>query len=71
MSPDLRPTALPMARDVVVSSAILEPSEIGNVVGTRWWTAGDLEADGTAVVPDLPELMRSAGGQVLERRSSS
>jgi hypothetical protein len=56
---------------VVVSSAILEPSEIGNVVGTRWWTAGDLEADGTAVVPDLPELMRSAGGQVLERRSSS
>jgi hypothetical protein len=71
MSPDLRPTALPMARDVEVSSAILEPSEIGNVVATRWWTADDLEADGTAVVPDLPELMRSAGGQVLEWRSSS
>jgi hypothetical protein len=71
MSPDLRPTALPMARDVEVSSAILEPSERGNVVATRWWTADDLEADTTAVVPDLPELMRSAGGQVLERRSSS
>jgi hypothetical protein len=40
-------------------------------VATRWWTTDDLEADTTAVVPDLPELMRSAGGQVLEWRSSS
>jgi ADP-ribose pyrophosphatase YjhB (NUDIX family) len=63
--------ALPLAREVEVSFAFLEPSEIGNVVAARWWSADDPEADGTAVVPDLPDLMRLAARTVVARGSSS
>ena len=63
--------ALPMHADVVVSFEYLEPAEIGNVVAARWWTADDLEADGTAVAAELPDLMRAAVAVVLEREGAS
>ena len=63
--------ALPMRADVVVSFEYLEPAEIGNVVAARWWTADDLEADGTAVAAELPDLMRAAVAVVLEREGAS
>jgi 8-oxo-dGTP pyrophosphatase MutT (NUDIX family) len=57
--------ALPMERDVEVTFDFLEPAEIGNVVDAGWWTADDLEADGTAVDSELPGLMRAAVRAVL------
>jgi 8-oxo-dGTP pyrophosphatase MutT (NUDIX family) len=52
--------AMPLDRDVDVSFEGLEPAEIGNVVAARWWTASDLERDGTAVAAEMPEIMRAA-----------
>ena len=58
--------ALPMGRDVEISFAHLEASEVGNVLAAAWWTPAELEVDGTAVVPDLPDVMRAAVRAVLE-----
>jgi 8-oxo-dGTP pyrophosphatase MutT (NUDIX family) len=52
--------AVPLDRDVEVSFAHLEPDEVGNVVAHGWWTPDDLAAEGTAVAPDLPDIMRAA-----------
>ncbi len=60
--------ALPTEPDVEVTFEHLEPAEVGNVVAARWWTADDLEADGTAVAHDLPDIMRSAVRAVLGDR---
>ncbi len=38
----------------------LETAEIGNVLAARWWLPDDLETDGTAVVPHLPDILRAA-----------
>ena len=57
--------ALPLAADVEISFDFLEASEVGNVVAAGWWTPEALEADGTSVAPDLPEIMRSAVRVVL------
>jgi 8-oxo-dGTP pyrophosphatase MutT (NUDIX family) len=55
-----------MARDVEVSFGGLEPAEVGNVVAAGWWTPEALEADGTAVAQDLPDIMRAAVAAVRE-----
>jgi 8-oxo-dGTP pyrophosphatase MutT (NUDIX family) len=52
--------AVPLDRDVDVSFDRLEPEEVGNVLAARWWFPEELEADGTAVQPDLPDVMRRA-----------
>jgi 8-oxo-dGTP pyrophosphatase MutT (NUDIX family) len=52
--------AAPLPREVEVTFEHLEPLEVGNVLDARWWYADDLEADGTAVEPDIPEIMRRA-----------
>jgi ADP-ribose pyrophosphatase YjhB (NUDIX family) len=51
---------LRLERAVVVTFEHLEPAEVGNVLAARWWSPDDLAADGTAVVPDLPDIMRAA-----------
>jgi 8-oxo-dGTP pyrophosphatase MutT (NUDIX family) len=63
--------ALPMHAGVEVSFDFLEPAEIGNVLAARWWSADDLEADGTAVASELPDLMRAAVAAVLDREGAS
>ena len=55
----------------MVSFDYLEPAEFGNVLAARWWTADALEADGTAVAAELPDLMRAAVAAVLEREGAS
>jgi 8-oxo-dGTP pyrophosphatase MutT (NUDIX family) len=57
--------ALPLPADVEVTFEHLEALEVGNVVAAGWWTPEALEVDGTAVSPDLPEIMRSAVRSVL------
>jgi 8-oxo-dGTP pyrophosphatase MutT (NUDIX family) len=52
--------ALPLARDVAITFEHLESSEVGHVLAAAWWTAEALEADGTAVAPELPDIMRAA-----------
>ena len=52
--------ALALDRDVEVSFEHLEPEEVGNVLAAAWWFPEDLEADGTAAQPDLPDVMRRA-----------
>jgi 8-oxo-dGTP pyrophosphatase MutT (NUDIX family) len=63
--------AMPLHADVEITFDFLEPAEIGNVVAARWWTADALEADGTAVAAELPDLMRAAVAVVLEREGAS
>jgi 8-oxo-dGTP pyrophosphatase MutT (NUDIX family) len=57
--------AVPMPDAVDVTFEHLEESEIGNVLAAGWWTPEALEEDGTAVAPDLPDIMRSAVRAVL------
>jgi 8-oxo-dGTP pyrophosphatase MutT (NUDIX family) len=52
--------AFPQAGDVVVSLDHLEPEEVGNVFGGRWWTPDDLAAGATFEPPVLPDIMRAA-----------
>jgi len=52
--------ALALDEDVVVDLSGLEPAEIGNVFGAEWWTPEKLTVDGSAVSPDLPEIMAVA-----------
>jgi 8-oxo-dGTP pyrophosphatase MutT (NUDIX family) len=59
--------AAPLGRDVEVSFDGLESAEIGNVLAAAWWTPADLETDGTAIAPDLPDLMRAACSKVQHR----
>jgi hypothetical protein len=54
-----------LPRDTQVTFEHLEASEVGNVVAAGWWDAGALAMDGTAVEPDLPDIMRSAVRAVL------
>ncbi|TNM43360.1 NUDIX domain-containing protein [Nocardioides albidus] len=49
-----------------VHFAGLEEAEVGNILQARWWTPQDLRVDGTAVTPDLPEIMAAAVGELLE-----
>lgn len=63
--------AVPMEPDVEISFDFLEPAEIGNVLAARWWSADDLEADGTAVDSELPHLMRAALREVLDGEVAS
>jgi 8-oxo-dGTP pyrophosphatase MutT (NUDIX family) len=57
--------AMPLPRDTQVTFEHLEASEVGNLVAAGWWDAGALAMDGTAVEPDLPDIMRSAVRAVL------
>jgi 8-oxo-dGTP pyrophosphatase MutT (NUDIX family) len=57
--------AVPLDSEVEITFDHLEESEIGNVVAAGWWTPEALEAEGTAVAPDLPDIMRSAVRAVL------
>lgn len=52
--------ALSLAPDLPITFEHLEASEVGNVLAAAWWTAEALEADGTAVAPELPGIMRAA-----------
>ncbi|MBF4163036.1 NUDIX hydrolase [Nocardioides acrostichi] len=52
--------AVPLARDVEVSFAHLEPAEVGNVLEARWWRPADVRDDGRLVSPDLPDIMELA-----------
>jgi 8-oxo-dGTP pyrophosphatase MutT (NUDIX family) len=52
--------AAPMPREVQVSFGGLTPEEVGNLLAAQWWLADDLAADGTAVQPDTPDIMRRA-----------
>lgn len=52
--------ALPLPRDTAVSLDHLEPAEVGNVLGARWWTPEALAAEGNAASPDLPDIMIAA-----------
>ena len=52
--------ALRLERDVEISFDHLDPVEVGNVLAAGWWTADDLEQDGTAVAPELAPAMRAA-----------
>ena len=57
--------AMPLPPDTQVTFENLEASEVGNVVAAGWWEAAALAMDGTAVEPDLPDIMRSAVRAVL------
>lgn len=52
--------AFPLAREVTVSFAFLEPAEVGNVVAAGWWSPDELDRDGTAVSSEIPDIMRAA-----------
>jgi 8-oxo-dGTP pyrophosphatase MutT (NUDIX family) len=52
--------AVPLDTDVEVTFDRLEPEEVGNVLAAQWWHPSDLEADGTAAQPDMPDVMRRA-----------
>jgi 8-oxo-dGTP pyrophosphatase MutT (NUDIX family) len=52
--------AAPMRREVQVSFGGLTPEEVGNVLAVQWWFPDDLAADGSAVQPDTPDIMRRA-----------
>ncbi len=57
--------AMPLAPDVEVTFDHLERLEVGNVLAADWWTPEALETDGSAVAPDLPDIMRLAVRAVL------
>ena len=59
--------ALPLAHDVEVVFDHLEPVEADNVFAHGWWSPEALAADGTAVLPDLPEIMPTAVAAVHDR----
>lgn len=52
--------AVRLGTEVVVSLDHLEPEEVGNVFGARWWTPEDLEAGAQFEPPALPDIMRAA-----------
>ena len=52
--------ALALDRDVEVRLDGLEAGEVGNLTAAAWWFPDDLDADGTAASPDMPEIMRRA-----------
>ena len=52
--------ALPLDRDTEVSFANLDPGEVGNVLAAGWWTPAALAADGTAISPELIDVMVTA-----------
>jgi 8-oxo-dGTP pyrophosphatase MutT (NUDIX family) len=52
--------AIALDRDVEVVLDGLEELEVGNVTAAAWWFPDDLDEDGTAASPDLPEIMRRA-----------
>lgn len=52
--------ALALSHDTEVVFDYLEPLEVDNVVAHGWWSPADLEADGTAVLPDLPAVLAKA-----------
>lgn len=62
--------ALSLERDVEVTFEHLEEAEIGNVLASGWWRPDDLAADGTAVAPDLPDVLRAAVAAVTTRGTS-
>ena len=51
---------LSLEREVTVTFEHLEAAEVGNVLAARWWTPDELAADGSVVVPDLPDILRAA-----------
>ncbi len=53
-----------LAESTEVSFDHLVEAEAGNVLGSAWWTPGDLEADGTAASAELPRAMRLAIGTI-------
>lgn len=52
--------ALALAHDTELVLDHLEPVEVDNVFGHGWWSPEALHADGTAVLPDLPDIMTKA-----------
>lgn len=52
--------AVPLDRGAAVSFDHLEPEEVDTVTAHGWWTPDELEADGTAITRDLPDIMRAA-----------
>jgi 8-oxo-dGTP pyrophosphatase MutT (NUDIX family) len=52
--------ALALDRGTPTSLEHLEPEEVGNVLGTRWWTPDALERGATYEPPALPDIMRTA-----------
>ena len=59
--------ALALAHDAEVVFDHLEPVEVDNVFAHGWWSPEALAADGTAVLPDLPEIMTKAVAAVHDR----
>ena len=62
--------ALALAHDTEVVLDHLEPLEVDNVFAHGWWTPEALAADGTAVLPDLPDIMRRAVEAVHDRSTT-
>ena len=56
--------AIPIAADVEVHFEGLEPGEVGNIFRAAFWSPEELEADGTAASPDMPDMMRAAAAAV-------
>lgn len=56
--------ALPMSRDVEVSFDLLEPEEVGNVLGAGWWTPAELLEGVVLRPPHLPGIARSAADAI-------
>lgn len=52
--------ALALAHDTELVLDHLEPVEVDNVFAHGWWSPEALHADGTAVLPDLPDIMTKA-----------
>ncbi len=59
--------ALALAHDAEVVFDHLEPVEVDNVFAHGWWSPEALEADGTAVLPDLPDIMTKAVAAIHDR----
>ena len=52
--------AVALDREVQVRLDGLDEGEIGNVTAAAWWYPDELDRDGSAASPDLPEIMRRA-----------
>ena len=57
--------AIPLGRDVQISLDHLEPEEVGNVFGGRWWHPDELESGASFEPPALPDIMRAAIAAVV------